>query len=258
MDFDFNNSHSLAPGGFLLLVSFDPATNATDVAAFRAAYGTNGTLVGPYTGRLDNAGESLELYAPDNPQTTPIDFGFVPYVLVERVAYSDLSPWPTNADGFGLSLQRLTLAAYGNDPTNWFAALPSAGFNAGGDTDGDGIPDAWEDAHGLNKFVNDAALDPDKDGFSNGQEYLAGTDPQQSTSALRVDSAAPNTGGTDIRFEAVAGRSYTILHTLSLLSGSWQRLTDVPPQATTHSVTIHDPAATTTNHFYRLVTPALP
>ena len=258
VDFDFNSSHSLPPGGFLLLVSFDPATNATEVAAFRAAYGTNGTLVGPSTGRLDNAGESLELYAPDNPQTTPMDFGFVPYVLVERVAYSDLSPWPTHADGFGLSLQRLTLAAYGNDPTNWFAALPSAGFNPGGDADGDGLPNDWEDAHGLNKSMDDALLDPDKDGFSNRQEYLAGTDPQSAASMLALISATPNHGGTDLRFEAVAGRSYTILETTSLSSGTWHRLTDLAPLDTTGLVTIHDPNPPTTNRFYRLVTPALP
>lgn len=54
----------------------------------------------------------------------------------------------------------------------------------GGDTDGDGMPDLWETANGLNPAVNDAALDADSnggaDGLTNLQELLAGTNPQDS------------------------------------------------------------------------------
>ena len=45
------------------------------------------------------------------------------------------------------------------------------------DTDGDGMPDKWEDKHGLNKFLDDADRDPDMDGLTNLEEYLHGTDP---------------------------------------------------------------------------------
>src|SRR6476469_1550552 len=45
------------------------------------------------------------------------------------------------------------------------------------DSDGDGIPDAWEVAHGLNPNLNDANSDPDGDGISNFKEFQKGTDP---------------------------------------------------------------------------------
>ena len=49
---------------------------------------------------------------------------------------------------------------------------------AHGDTDADGMPDAWEINNGLNPDVADASQDPDNDGLTNIQEYLKGTDPK--------------------------------------------------------------------------------
>ena len=52
------------------------------------------------------------------------------------------------------------------------------------DTDGDGLPDSYEVANGLDPNVDDAALDNDSDGGADGltnlQEFNAGTDPQDS------------------------------------------------------------------------------
>lgn len=50
------------------------------------------------------------------------------------------------------------------------------------DTDGDGMSDKWELAHGLNPNANDASGDLDGDGFTNAQEYAAGTDPANNAS----------------------------------------------------------------------------
>lgn len=46
------------------------------------------------------------------------------------------------------------------------------------DTDGDGMPDAWESMMGLDPSVDDAAGDPDADGITNLQEAQAGTHPR--------------------------------------------------------------------------------
>ena len=69
------------------------------------------------------------------------------------------------------------------------------------DADGDGLPTDWETANGLND--NDATGDhgadgdPDRDARNDLEEYLAGTDPNNANSALRI--TAINREGSDIR-----------------------------------------------------------
>ena len=125
--FDFPDM-SIPAGGYLVVVPFDPATNTAALTAFEARYGSQGTLVGPYSGRLNNAGDTIELWRPDAPQAPPhADAGYVPCFLVDRVVYADLTPWPTAADGGGASLQRIVPADYGNEPMNWQADAPTVG-----------------------------------------------------------------------------------------------------------------------------------
>jgi streptogramin lyase len=56
--------------------------------------------------------------------------------------------------------------AFPHDPDAWL------------DTDGDGMPDSWEEQFGLDpEDENDGSEDLDGDGYSNRQEYQGGTDP---------------------------------------------------------------------------------
>ena len=118
VNFTFPTNISIPAGGFIIVAGINPA-NASELAAFRARYGlaSNIPVFGPWSGTLDNSGGKVELYRPDFPEG-----GVVPYVLVERVHYSDLAPWDAIADGLGASLQRIVVGDYGNDPTNWIAA----------------------------------------------------------------------------------------------------------------------------------------
>jgi hypothetical protein len=91
----------------------------------------SGKIYGPYSGHLNNGGESLELSQPGDVD----EFGERHYIRVDRVNYSDGSHpqdcpggvdlWPVEPDGWGKSLSRKVSSAYGNDPNNWTAAAPS-------------------------------------------------------------------------------------------------------------------------------------
>src|SRR5262249_43880015 len=126
VDYDFPTGVTLPAGGFLLVVSFDPIADAATAAAFRARNSVPAglPLYGPWQHSLDNDSANVELRRPDAPTTNG-----VPYILVERIKYSDRAPWPPAADGFGLTLQRLVPSSYGNEPTNWIAVAPSPGSN---------------------------------------------------------------------------------------------------------------------------------
>ena len=123
VDFDFPTNTSISANSSILVVNFNP-TNSIQLAAFRSKYGVpvGVPIFGPYGGQLDNSGESIRLRRPDSPNTN----GAVPYILVDQVDYLDEAPWSKFADGAGASLQRIVVSAYGNDPTNWVAAAPSA------------------------------------------------------------------------------------------------------------------------------------
>ena len=126
VDFDFPTNVTLLPGRTLVVVGFDPATNATALAAFRSRYGvaTNAPIYGPWQGGLPNDEGVIELKKPDLATTNS-----VPYIMVERVHYHDSAPWPAQADGSGATLFRRHATEYANEPTNWIAALPSPGTN---------------------------------------------------------------------------------------------------------------------------------
>ncbi len=129
VDFDFPTNVTLPAGGFLLLVSFDPSTNAAQVEAFRALYEVPPAVpvLGPYGGRLGNDGNDLDLRRPDPDAPA----GQAGYILVDRVRYLDDAPWPEAADrgtnSPGVALQRRAAGEYGNDPVNWTAGLPTPG-----------------------------------------------------------------------------------------------------------------------------------
>ncbi len=252
VDFDFPPGVTLPAGGALLVVGFDPVADPFTLGQFRAAYGigTNVAIFGPYSDKLANSSDSIELKKPD-----PVNAnGSVPYVLVEQVTYSDTAPWPNSADGLGPALQRVSATGFANDPTNWLAAAASPGGSSTADADDDGMPDLWELANSFDPSdPSDAAQDFDGDGLSNQQEYQAGTEPRNPASVMGLEITS--TGPALLEFDAKDSKSYTVEYSTTLLPGSWQKLLDVPAGAE-RRIQVSDPAPG--GRFYRLRTPQTP
>jgi hypothetical protein len=266
VDFNFPTNLTLGANGHLLVVGFDPVLRPGDLSAFRSSYGIGPEvmILGPYEGRLENDGEPVRLLRPDPAQTLPgPEFGLVPYVLVDEIEYSNVAPWPSGANATGQSIERIVSGAYGNEPANWRAAQPSPGSSSivtDPDTDGDGMPDAWESANGLDPNSDEgddgADGDPDGDGLSNWEEYQAGTHPNDGLSYLRVESISGSGGGIAIRFRVVAGKSYSVLHRATAAVDAWQKLADLPVQAESVEIEVIDAdALSISQRFYRVVTP---
>ncbi len=78
------------------------------------------------------------------------------------------------------------------------------------DTDGDGMPDAWEQAYFSNPTSGSATADLDNDGFLNFEEYGANTSPADSNSLLRLSASAGVAGAFTVQWPAVGGSRYRV------------------------------------------------
>jgi hypothetical protein len=86
-----------------------------------------------------------------------------------------------------------------------------------GQMDANGLPIAWELLNFGHTGV-DPNADPDGDGMSNFQEYLAGTNPNDANSDLEITAFNSTPGGTsaNVTWESVLTRNYYLQKRLSL------------------------------------------
>lgn len=116
IDYTFDTGVTIAAGKSIVVVKNKTAFS------LRFPSVSSARIFGPYAGKLDNAGEKLELSMPGD-----LEEGNRYYIRIDRVVYDDTAPWPLSADGGQNALQRITLSDYGNDVINWMAAPPDAG-----------------------------------------------------------------------------------------------------------------------------------
>jgi phosphatidylinositol glycan class B len=111
------------------------------------------------------------------------------------------------------------------------------------DTDGDGLPDYWELTYFGSPTGAVADTDDDGDGMTNLQEFQAGTNPKDSTSALRMTGL--------IRFTTVSNKLYRVEYTNELTNSVWLTLTN-NLVGTGNILSITDPGeANVSRRFYR-------
>ncbi len=132
-----------------------------------------------------------------------------------------------------------------------------------GDTDGDGLPDWWEvlyfgdpEAAVPDRSVADPEGDADHDMFKNLHEYLAGTDPTDPQSLLRLVRAGPSAldpNETEVTWQSVPGKTYTVQGRASFEAGSdWAELAAGVPAHASDAVTVWTHTGAPMPYYYRV------
>jgi hypothetical protein len=140
-----------------------------------------------------DAGTALDLYTPSAlrasmPFRLRVKIGTVNYLPIEMA----------------LSLPQM------GDP----ARSTRLDLTLGEDFDGDGLPDAWEQAliaiYGGTLGTINPDDDADGDGISNRNEYLAGTYAFDPNDGFRLVVTGVNAGNSQLEFLAIRGRTYSL------------------------------------------------
>ena len=139
----------------------------------------------------------------------------------------------------------------------------------GVDSDGDGIPDSWEqlmiDSDYTGRLLSFADVNPnddlDGDGLTNLQEFLLGTYPLDAGDGLKLEIVSVSGGMAHMQFACVSGRTYKVTSTSNLRT--WNSTTfavgsttsEQLPQLRADDTTILDiyvPVGTATGLSFRL------
>jgi len=122
------------------------------------------------------------------------------------------------------------------------------------DSDGDGMPDDYENTYFGGATSGDPDADDDDDGMSNLAEYVAGTHPGQGTSVLAFDPLATNqtaTANLIFRWPSVSGRVYAIWRATNAMGPYTQHIGGITADTPTNTVTNAAPTGLGT-YFYGL------
>jgi hypothetical protein len=97
------------------------------------------------------------------------------------------------------------------------------------DKDGDQLPNDWEALYGFDPGNADVEfwetyLDPDLDGYSNLEEYIAGTNPTDPNSTPAFTSIT-SANSVVITWPILTGRLYDVYYLTNLMNDTWTLLT---------------------------------
>jgi hypothetical protein len=168
---------------------------------------------------------------------------------------TNVQPFP-NANGFlnQIRIQATNLAS----GLSGVASL-TVNLTILADADGDGMPDAWETQYGFSTTnAADGALDFDGDGMSNHDEYVAGTDPTNPLSVLKLFATAANPAL--FQFVGQSNIAYTVQYRTNLTAANWISLTNIAAQPNVRTVDVDSASAPVPadQRYFRIATPPLP
>jgi len=108
-----------------------------------------------------------------------------------------------------------------NCPTNWNYDQANNDFDEWGDVcdpddDNDGLPDEWEYLYFTNTLIAVASEDSDVDGYSNFDEYIANTNPQDLNDYFQIESIS-NLQSRAVYVESVSSRVYRLLYSDTIM-----------------------------------------
>ncbi len=143
-----------------------------------------------------------------------------------------------------LIVRQGTNVAYAN---GFFEILPTVT-----DVNFDGLDDAFQRKYFPLFTVTNASpgADPDGDGFLNSAENIAGTNPTNAASLLKIDSITNSVSGATVVWRSVAGKTYQ-LQSRTQVATNWIAVGS-PIIAAGSSASKLDATGTTSNRFYRV------
>ena len=131
-------------------------------------------------------------------------------------------------------------------------SLPNFTLQAAPDTDGDGLPDTYELANGLNpNDPADASLDSDGDGQSNLAEFLTRTDPRNPAEVLRIASVTRDANGVTVQFPTKPNVQYQLERSTDL-TGAWTNVGAAVPGTGSTGARVDPAGASGAKSFYRV------
>ena len=121
------------------------------------------------------------------------------------------------------------------------------------DRNNDGLPDSWQMQYfgSLTAPGSGPNDDPDHDGMNNYQEYIAGTDPTNAASVLRLTNVRPQGNSVQLSWQGGTNVYYRIQRTQTLNPSNWQDIYTNPPSAVATG-TFTDVLAPSGSTYYRI------
>jgi hypothetical protein len=171
-------------------------------------------IAGEYgnTSRLSNGGETLTLMSGDDR-------------VLFRFTYGDKQPWPSSADGGGVSLvPRNATTATTSDASLWRVSEAIGGSPGQAEPDRPGYAEWREAVFAGNLQAGDPSGNPDQDRLLNLMEYAFARDPLATTPVPNLD-VMRSAEGTEIRYTVPIPRDdlQFRIETSAKLSDPWQQ-----------------------------------